>query len=231
MADRVIKVRRGGALPPRHRDDPSAVALHPRKRTSSFSCPPAKAPRVSMAAASPLRRTESYIAIHRRRPSPTPPPSVRSLTRTTVRQATKPVPKSPLPLPPPHPTPSPRQSSPLSPARTPLPSRPLFPRSRPEPDLYRKALKTSMKGSPEGQKILRMGPHLAVSMMSATMELERIVARAASDDADPDPDAQGETDEDAEGDVVMHDVTTPQQQQLTMSWFPVDDWEMVDCPA
>ncbi|KAG5353034.1 hypothetical protein C0989_011002 [Termitomyces sp. Mn162] len=180
----------------------AAVAL-PRKRTSSFSVPPAKAPRM---AASPLRRTESHIDLphtrslqyykeqrqQRRRASPAP-------ARTTVRQlAPKPVPRALL---------SPRQSSPLAPTRTPLPSRPLFPRSKPEPDLYRKALRTSMKGSPEGQKILCMGPHLAVSIMSATMELERLVERAACDDADPD----------VEGDVLMRDAASS----------PLDDWEML----
>lgn len=193
----------------------SVVVVPPqsRKRTSSFSCPPAKAARVNMAAT--LRRTESCLdgpysrslqfckdqRDHRRR----------ALPRPLLRQPTQHLPKSLPRLPTPLPT-KPRLTSPLSPSRSPRPSRPSFPRSKPEPDLYRKALTTSMKGSPEGQKILRMGPRLAVSMMSATMDLERLVASAAGDDAD----AEG----DAEGDVTMHDATT--------SCGALDDWEMVD---
>ncbi|KAG6877441.1 hypothetical protein C0993_007249 [Termitomyces sp. T159_Od127] len=187
-----------------------------RKRTSSFSCPPAKAPRVTMAAT--LRRTESCVDVrfykdqrdHRRRAHSV----LRSLPRTSLRQPTHTV-KSPSPprAQPPPPATKPRLSSPLSPSRSPRPGRPLFPRSKPEPDLYRKALTTCMRGSPEGQKILRMGPHLAVSMMSATMDLERLVASAAGDDADADGDP--------DGDVPMHDATT--------SCVALDDWEMVDC--
>lgn len=39
-----------------------------------------------------------------------------------------------------------------------------------------------MAHSPEGEKILRMGPRLAVAMLTATRELERIVSAAADDD-------------------------------------------------
>ncbi|KAF8896537.1 hypothetical protein BD779DRAFT_1466458 [Infundibulicybe gibba] len=72
------------------------------------------------------------------------------------------------------------------PSRHVLPGRPVFPRSKPEPDLYRKAITTRMQSTPEGQNILRMGPRLAVSIMSATLELERIVA-AQSDRENGDP--------------------------------------------
>lgn len=128
-----------------------------------------------------------------------------------------------------------RSSSPLSPTRTALPGRPVFPRSKAEPDLYRKAIITRMRCSPEGRKILHMGPRLALSIMTATKELERIVADQHEKD----------------GDVVMADVTVadappaptslaPQQLKgcsalpvLTNSWVVVkgDDWEMVDCGA
>lgn len=128
-----------------------------------------------------------------------------------------------------------RSSSPLAPTRTVLPGRPVFPRSKAEPDLYRKAIVTRMRRSPEGQKILHMGPRLALSIMTATKELERIVADQHEKD----------------GDVVMADVTVadvppvptslaPQQLKgcsalpvLTNSWVVVkgDDWEMVDCGA
>jgi hypothetical protein len=70
-----------------------------------------------------------------------------------------------------------------------------------------------MKGTPEGQKILRMGPRLAVSIMAATKELEQIVA------------AQGEREKDIQ-DVNMTDASPI----LTKSWvvIPGEDWEMVD---
>lgn len=122
------------------------------------------------------------------------------------------------PTPPTIPT-SARVSSPLAPTRTPLPGRPVFPRSRPEPDLYRKAITTRMKSSAEGQKILHMGPRLAMSIMTATRELERIVA------------AQDEREKGNSTDVAMGDATTPTAPVITTStWFVVngEDWEMVD---
>ena len=103
-----------------------------------------------------------------------------------------------------------RASSPLAPARAVLPPRTSFPRSKPEPDLYRVAIITRMRMSPEGQKILHMGPRLAFSIYNATRELERIVA----------------SQRDVEGDVCMAD----SEPLLSTSWvvLPKDDWEMVD---
>lgn len=54
------------------------------------------------------------------------------------------------------------------------------PRSRPrrfprEPDLHRMAIQRCMRATSEGQKILTMGPRLAVSLTSATRELERML--------------------------------------------------------
>ena len=88
-----------------------------------------------------------------------------------------------------------------------------FPRSKPEPDLYRIAVTTRMRNSPEGQKILHMGPRLAFSIYNATRELEQIVASRR----------------DAEGDVDMGDA----DGLLGASWVavPREDWEMVDCAA
>jgi len=108
-----------------------------------------------------------------------------------------------------------RSSSPLAPTRTLLPGRPVFPRSKPEPDLYRKAITTRMRCTPEGQKILHMGPRLAVSIMTATRELERIVG--------------AQTQRDQPSDVTMGDATP----LLSNSWVvvPGEDWEMVDCGA
>lgn len=93
------------------------------------------------------------------------------------------------------------------------PPRTHFPRAKHEPDLYRIAITTRMRMSPEGQKILHMGPRLALSIYSATRELEQIVAAQR----------------DADGDVDMRD---PDARRAA-SWVAVgaDDWEMVDCAA
>jgi hypothetical protein len=76
-----------------------------------------------------------------------------------------------------------------------------------------------MKSSPEGQKILRMGPRLAISIMTATKELERIVA------AQTEREAMA-----AAGDDAMAVDSNP---VLSKSWvlIPDQDWEMVDCSA
>lgn len=93
-----------------------------------------------------------------------------------------------------------RTTSPLSPHPSNNLARRRLPRGKREPDLYRVAIMTRMRCSPEGQKILLMGPRLAVSILSATRELERMVGER-----------------DGDGDVVMK--TEP----------PGEDWEMVDC--
>ncbi|KAL4062269.1 hypothetical protein V8B97DRAFT_381637 [Scleroderma yunnanense] len=77
-----------------------------------------------------------------------------------------------------------RKTSPLAPARKVLPPRASFPRSKPEPDLYRVAIKKRMENSPEGEKILRMGPRPAVAILTAMRELERIVSAAGYEDDD-----------------------------------------------
>ncbi len=67
-----------------------------------------------------------------------------------------------------------------------------------------------MRMSPEGQKILHMGPRLAFSIHTATQELERIVA------SQPDLD---------------FDINMTSGDSLSSStWVvvPQDDWEMVD---
>ncbi|KAJ3829610.1 hypothetical protein EV361DRAFT_778631, partial [Lentinula raphanica] len=124
---------------------------------------------------------------------------------------------APVPYTPPKPaqyTTTYRSSSPLSPHRTTLPGRPIFPKSKTEPDLYKKAIITRMRCTPEGQRILNMGPKLAFSIMTATKELERIVASHEKDN-----------------DVAMSD----NSPSLSSSWVVVptasQDWEMVDCGA
>ena len=78
-----------------------------------------------------------------------------------------------------------------------------------------------MRCSPEGQKILVMGARLAVSILTATRELERIVSQQALDC-------------EIREDVIM-DGPAPISPTgpLTNSWVlvPGEDWEMVDCSA
>ncbi|KAJ3554540.1 hypothetical protein NM688_g3055 [Phlebia brevispora] len=101
-----------------------------------------------------------------------------------------------------------RTTSPLAPTRSILPPRANFPKSKPEPDLYRVAITTRMRMSSEGQKILHMGPRLALSIYDATKELERIVA----------------SQRDMEGDIIMTDA----EGLLSSSWVVLDDWDMLD---
>lgn len=116
-----------------------------------------------------------------------------------------------------------RTSSPLSPVRTVLPGRPIFPRSKVEPDLYKKALISRLKQSEEGKRMVSMGPRLAISIWSATKELAKIVEDQERRDMDLD--------------IIMGDDdsnTTTNPAPLTNSWVvvqPNEDWEMVDCAA
>lgn len=207
----------------------------PRKRTSSFSLPalPAKVARTmhrttshaSLAALENTSRAARYLASAPHDCSALVPPhrslrfqkEQRDRRRTLLQRSCSPAAPAPAPLfaPPPVPSlgvrmspPRPRASSPLAPRRTPLPDRASFPRSRPEPSLFRAAIAARMRCSPAGQHILRMGPRLAVSMLTATRELERIVA-AQRDRADDAP------------------------APLGTSWVvvPGEDWEMVDIDA
>ncbi|CCM04987.1 uncharacterized protein FIBRA_07185 [Fibroporia radiculosa] len=114
-----------------------------------------------------------------------------------------------------------RTSSPLAPAPSVLPARTAFPRSKPEPDLYRVAITTRMRMSPEGRKILYMGPRLALSMLTATQELERSLFSATTE-LEQIVAAQ----RDADNDIVMADCDV----SLGKSWVVVssEDWEMID---
>ncbi|EIW57350.1 uncharacterized protein TRAVEDRAFT_29474 [Trametes versicolor FP-101664 SS1] len=101
--------------------------------------------------------------------------------------------------------PRPRTSSPLAPVQRTLGERPSLPCTKKrEPDLYRAAIETRMKLSPVGRHILRMGPRVALSILSATEALEHLVA-------DADPQWRGDS-------------------ALGASWVDVspEDWEMVD---
>nr|GAT52465.1 predicted protein [Mycena chlorophos] len=126
-------------------------------------------------------------------------------------------------------------------------------------DLHRKALTACMRESPEGAKILRMGARLAVEIMSATKELERLCGGSGdSDDLLGDEDAMGEIDDDVAAaleDIEMEDaereVTPEPEPAMSKSWVVIgqglplplscgreitpqrEDWEivMVDCVA
>lgn len=109
--------------------------------------------------------------------------------------------------------------------------RPSFPRSKPQPDLYRLAITAHMRSSfqiqQEREFVLeqqrrqqldagfRIGSPLAVSIMNATRDLEFLVASQ-----------QQQQQRDADGDVPMSD--SPSTSWVTIN-FPGEDWEMVDC--
>ncbi|KDQ59081.1 hypothetical protein JAAARDRAFT_57054 [Jaapia argillacea MUCL 33604] len=120
-----------------------------------------------------------------------------------------------------------RTTSPLAPhPPTILPPSNMSSRSRSrckrEPDLFRAAITARMRCSPEGQKILTMGAHLAVSMLTATRELERIVAAQERREREREMENDGDSRMSGTGEVV-----------LSSSWVvvPEGDWEMVDCGA
>lgn len=83
-----------------------------------------------------------------------------------------------------------------------------------------------MRCSPEGQKILVMGARLAVSILTATRELERIVAQQGMNAMDVDKEDVAV--ECTGGNASSAGTSAP----LTNSWvFVGEDWEMVDCSA
>ena len=108
--------------------------------------------------------------------------------------------------------------------------RPSFPRSKPQPDLYKLAITAHMRSSFQIQQErehaldqqrrqqldagFRIGSPLAVSIMNATRDLEVLVA------------SQQQQQRDADGDVPMADC--PSSSWISIS-TPVEDWEMVDC--
>jgi len=108
--------------------------------------------------------------------------------------------------------------------------RPSFPRSKPQPDLYRLAITAHMRSTfqiqqQEREFVLeqqrrqqfdagfRIGSPLAVSVMNATRDLEVLVASQQQQ-------------RDADGDIPMTDC--PTSSWVTIG-LPGEDWEMVDC--
>ncbi|KAJ7650833.1 hypothetical protein FB45DRAFT_888911 [Roridomyces roridus] len=69
--------------------------------------------------------------------------------------------------------------------------------------LHRRAVLASLRATPHGAKILHMGARLAVGILGATAELERLCAGSESEDEEEEEEVmhEGESDEDAEGEV------------------------------
>lgn len=94
-----------------------------------------------------------------------------------------------------------------------------------------------MKCSPEGQKILSMGPRLAVSIMTATKELERIVASKQEQGRgglNRSKDRSLERIDVSMFDVLMEDATTTttttaSTMSMVMPGGLKEDWDMLDC--
>ena len=128
---------------------------------------------------------------------------------------------------------SPKTPSPLSGHhQTTETYRPSFPRSKPQPDLYKLAITAHMRSSfqvnqereialeqQRRQQIdagFRIGSPLAVSIMNATRDLEVLVASHQ----------QQQQQRDADGDVPMSDCPST---SLFTSTLAGEDWEMIDC--
>ncbi|KAK0495422.1 hypothetical protein EDD18DRAFT_1172164 [Armillaria luteobubalina] len=121
-------------------------------------------------------------------------------------------------------TSAPRVSSPLCPSRRPSfiftssITRPR--RGKCEPDLHRLAIQACMRTTSEGQKILTMGPRLALNIAHATQELERIIKERGLDIFDQRIDE----------DVTMVESTAEPWINVS-SERSGDDWEMINCGA
>ncbi|KAJ7895073.1 hypothetical protein B0H13DRAFT_2035231 [Mycena leptocephala] len=86
------------------------------------------------------------------------------------------------------------------------------------PDLHRRAVTACMRASPAGAKILHMGARLAVGIMSATRELERMCGDDARAGGDQEMLDDGEEDEDEEEEDEDDDIDAE----------GVDDEDMID---
>lgn len=196
----------------------------PRKRTMSFSAPQPPPGSCKPSRAAALARSAAYVSLvdmqpkHHAKPGPysahrhdTAPLAAYAHIPRQPRERRKSLPRGPaservLTI-----TPKPRPARAVPAPTPPPPPQPVaarthFPRAKPEPDLLRIAITTRMRMSPEGQKILHMGPRLAFSIYCATKELEQIVA------------AQRERERDVDMDVACE-----------QPWACAEDWEMVDC--
>ncbi|KAG7451083.1 uncharacterized protein BT62DRAFT_926732 [Guyanagaster necrorhizus] len=117
-------------------------------------------------------------------------------------------------------TSAPRVSSPLRPSRPPsfiFTSSTTPPRKgKCEPDLHRIAIQACMRSTSDGLKVLTMGPRLAMSIVHATRELERMVTERGLEIFDNRQ----------EEDIIMTDSTAEPWINMERT---SDDWEMVNC--
>ena len=100
-----------------------------------------------------------------------------------------------------------RASSPLSPQRRLLPGRPIFPKSTPDPDLYRLVLKKCLRHSSRGQRFLQMRPRPAPAVLAAT----QVSNRAVADEDNP----------------MQEDYFMDYEDDFSMN-LQYEDWEMLD---
>ncbi|KAK0204465.1 hypothetical protein DFS33DRAFT_1320343 [Desarmillaria ectypa] len=150
--------------------------------------------------------TDPYNS-QQKRARPAPPAPVASTSSASCATSSHPVYSS-----------APRVSSPLCPSSRPSSNTSPFSRPRKgkgEPDLHRIAIQTCMRSTSEGQKVLNMGPRIAMSIANATRELERIVTE------------QGMESRPADEDVIMGDSTAEPWVSVSKG----DDWEMIHCGA
>ncbi|KAG7090048.1 hypothetical protein E1B28_011667 [Marasmius oreades] len=155
---------------------------------------------------------------------PPPPPSPRP-QHATLSQ-------NPPPPPMPH---APRTSSPLSPTSNPYQIQNYNYNNRrstkkAQPDLHKQAIFTRMRCNPEGARILHMGPRLALSIMEATRDLERLVGGygpgfGTAVEIDPTKDSSCSVESPMSTTAI-----------LTQSWVMISadlqshsEWEMLTC--
>jgi hypothetical protein len=83
-----------------------------------------------------------------------------------------------------------------------------------------------MRYSPEGQKILRMGPRLALNILTATQDLAKMVAEEESREARMMEDRAGTVEVAAQSRAA----SSGDHNTLLSSWADLqgDDWEMDD---
>ncbi|KAJ7510520.1 hypothetical protein B0H11DRAFT_2184031 [Mycena galericulata] len=85
--------------------------------------------------------------------------------------------------------------------------------SKPPASLHRRALTAALRATPHGAKILHMGARLAVGILGATAELERICAGAGGCSEPVEGDEFGGEDEDEDEDGDADDMTEGAQDK------------------
>ncbi|KAJ8514521.1 hypothetical protein ONZ45_g7959 [Pleurotus djamor] len=124
---------------------------------------------------------------------------------------------------------TPIRTSPLSFApNSRLPTRRRNKRSKTDADWHRIAVRHSMRQTPEGQKILTIGARKAVQLLSATRELERLVAMQDTCDDEMLEEAM-EDELELEIDGEIEPLTSVEMEDLQRPLLPEfqDDWEMI----